>query len=99
MMEQVLKDTIVEHLNRNGLIRKSQHGYMRGISCTTNLISFMDKITEALDKGEPLNVIFLDFAKALDKVPLARLMKKVKAHGIRGNMLRWIRNWLTDRQQ
>ena len=97
MMEQVLKDTIVEHLNRNGLIRKSQHGYMRGRSCTTNLISFMDKITEALDKGEPLNVIFLDFAKAFDKVPLARLMKKVKAHGIRGNMLRWIRNWLTDR--
>ena len=99
VMEQVLKDSIVEHLNRNGLIRKSQHGFMRGRSCTSNLISFMDKITEALDKGEPLNVIFLDFAKAFDKVPLARLMKKVKAHGITGNMLRWIRNWLTDRQQ
>ena len=99
VMEQVLKDSIVEHLNRNRLIRKSQHGFMRGRSCTSNLISFMDKITEALDKGEPLNVIFLDFAKALDKVPLARLMEKVWAHGIRGNMLRWIKNWLTDRQQ
>ena len=59
----------------------------------------MDKITEALDKGEPVDVIFLDFAKAFDKVPLARLMEKVWAHGIRGNMLRWIKNWLTDRQQ
>ena len=46
-----------------------------------------------------MDVIFLDFAKALDKVPLARLMEKVWAHGIRGNMLRWIKNWLTDRQQ
>ena len=99
VMEQVLKDSIVEHLNRNGLIRKSQHGFMRGRSCTTNLISFMDKITEALDKGEPVDVIFLDFAEAFDKVPLARLMEKVWAHGIRGNMLRWIKNWLTDRQQ
>ena len=59
----------------------------------------MDKITEALDKGEPVDVIFFDFAEAFDKVPLARLMEKVWAHGIRGNMLRWIKNWLTDRQQ
>ena len=42
---------------------------MQGRSCTTNLISFMDKITEALDKEEPVDVIFLDFAKAFDKVP------------------------------
>ena len=46
-----------------------------------------------------MDVIFLDFAEAFDKVPLARLMEKVWAHGIRGNMLRWIKNWLTDRQQ
>ena len=59
----------------------------------------MDKIIEALDKGELVDVIFLDFAKAFDKVPLARLMEKVRAHGIRENMLRWIRNWLTDQQQ
>ena len=72
---------------------------MRGRSCTTNLISFMDKIIEALDKGELVDVIFLDFAKAFDKVPLARLMEKVRAHGIRENMLRWIRNGLTDQQQ
>ena len=97
VMEQVLKDSIVEHLNRNGLIRKSQHGFIRGRSCTTNLISFMDKIMEALDKGEPVDIIFLDFA--FDKVPVARLMEKVWAHGIRGNMLRWIKNWLTDWQQ
>ena len=46
VMEQVLKDSIVEHLNRNGLIRKSQHGFMQGRSCTTNLISFMDNRVE-----------------------------------------------------
>ena len=99
VMEQILKDAIVEHLDRNGIMRKSQHGFLRGRSCMTNLISFMDKITEALDRGEPADVVFLDFAKAFDKVPVARLLEKVKAHGIRGNVLRWIRSWLTDRQQ
>ena len=71
-MEQILKNTIVEHLDRNKLIRRSQHGFLRGRSCATNLISFMDKITEALDKGESADVIFLDFAKAFDKVPIRR---------------------------
>ena len=78
---------------------KSQHGFMRGRSCTTNLISFLDKIKLALDKGEPSDVVFLDFAKAFDKVPVARLLEKVRAHGIRGDLLRWIRSWLTDREQ
>ena len=80
-MEQILKDTIVEHLDRNKLIRRSQHGFLRGRSCATKLISFMDKI-EALDKGESVDVIFLDFAKAFDKVPIRRLLEKVRAHGI-----------------
>ena len=71
-MEQILKDTIVEHLDRNKLIRRSQHGFFLGN---------MDKITEALDKGESVDVIFLDFAKAFDKVPIRRLLEKVRAHG------------------
>ena len=59
----------------------------------------MDRITEALDKGESADVIFLDFAKAFDKVPISRLLEKVRAHGIRGNLLKWIKSWLSDRQQ
>jgi len=41
----------------------------------------------------------LDFAKAFDKVPHARLMHKVRAHGIRGLVGNWIENWLSGRQQ
>jgi hypothetical protein len=43
--------------------------------------------------------VFLDFAKAFDKVPAERLLKKVKAHGISGELLLWIRNWLTGWRQ
>ena len=45
------------------------------------------------------NVVFLDMAKAFDKVPHQRLLRKVEACGIGGNVLRWIRAWLTGRQQ
>ena len=41
----------------------------------------------------------MDFSKAFDKVPKARLLAKIKAHGIEGRVLNWISEWLTDRKQ
>jgi len=47
----------------------------------------------------PVDVIYLDFQKAFDKVPHRRLILKLQAHGFGGNVLRWIENWLCGRQQ
>ena len=52
-----------------------------------------------MDDGHPVDVIYLDFQKAFDKVPHARLIKKVKAHGINGKILTWIEAWLSGRLQ
>lgn len=46
-----------------------------------------------------MDVVFLDFAKAFDKVPKNRLLEKLRAHGIRGETWQWIKEWLTDRKQ
>ena len=72
IMEGMLRDEISEHLHTNRLLHPSQHGFMKNKSCTTNLLEFMEKITEAADRGEPMDVIYLDFAKAFDKVPRER---------------------------
>jgi hypothetical protein len=56
-------------------------------------------VTKFLDEGVPVDIIYLDFAKAFDKVPHARLLKKLEAHGIGGQYARWIKNWLADRRQ
>ena len=98
-MEKILKDDIMGHLDNKRLIKKSQHGFMKGKSCATNLLEFLDKITEATDKGIFTDVIYLDFAKAFDKVPTERLLRKVQGHGIGGRIGAWIRAWLTDRTQ
>ena len=89
----------MDHLSRNKLIKSSQHGFMKGKSCATNLLEFLDKLTEATDKMTPTDVVYLDFAKAFDKVPTERLLRKVEAHGIGGKVGSWIRDWLTDRKQ
>ena len=99
VMESVMRDAITAHLARNKLIRNSQHGFTRGRSCATNLLEFLEKATKAVDEGKSLDVVFLDFAKAFDKVPRERLLRKVHAHGIRGKVWNWISAWLTGRTQ
>jgi alkylation response protein AidB-like acyl-CoA dehydrogenase len=56
-------------------------------------------VTAALDRSEPADVIYLDFAKVFDTVPHERLKKKLNAHGIAGGLLRWIVAWLGNRKQ
>ena len=63
-----------------------QHGFRRGRSCVTNLLAFLDNVTSYNDDRESVDIIFLDFAKAFDKVPHRRLMSKLKAHGIDGRV-------------
>ena len=99
VMESLIRDEITEHLNVNKLLKDSQHGFMRGRSCATNLLEFLEKATTVVDGGGNFDIIYLDFAKAFDKVPRQRLIKKIRANGVRGPILRWINEWLTGRRQ
>ena len=99
IMESIIRDNIVQHLVKYQLIKASQHGFMAAKSCQTNLIDYLDTLTKLVDEGYSVDVIYLDFAKAFDKVPHRRLMLKLEQHGISGQVLQWIQSWLTGRQQ
>ena len=99
VLERLIKKTIVKHLETNNLILPTQHGFMANKSCATNLLTMLEELTSAFDRGESYDIIFYDFAKAFDKVPKERLLHKVEALGIKGQILEWIRSWLTNRKQ
>ena len=99
VMERVIKETMMSHLSRNQLIKTSQHGFMPKKSCTTNLLEYLEMLTKAVDSGEKVDVVYLDFAKAFDLVPRLRLVAKLKAHGFSGELLQWISTWLKGRSQ
>ena len=99
ILESIIKDDMMEHLKVNKLLKDSQHGFLKGKSCTTNLNVFMDRITKVVDKGKCADIFDLDFAKTFDKVPHQRLLEKLKSKGIAGNVYNWISNWLTGRTQ
>ena len=64
----------------------------------------MDFFVQVIDtydtnNNKAVDLVYLDFQKAFDKVPHERLMVKVNANGIQGDTARWIRNWLAGRRQ
>ncbi len=99
ILETLIKEEIMNHIESNGLIRRSQHGFMKGKSCATNLIEFMDRVTKIVDSGSSADLFYLDFAKAFDKVSHKRLLLKLKSKGITGKLLAWIESWLCHRTQ
>ena len=72
---------------------------MSSKSCQTNLLEYLDVLTKLVDTGYSVDVIYLDFAKAFDKVPHQRLLAKLSGHGISGKVHSWIGSWLSGRQQ
>ena len=80
----------MSHVDRYDLLNDTQHGFMRGRSCLTNLLTYMEGVTRMLDEGKNVDIIYLDFAKAFDKVPHHRLIDKVASMGVEGRVKGWI---------
>jgi len=99
MLEKIVKFRLMEHLDKHKLIRETQHGFQTGKSCLSNLLEFFEDATKELDENKPVDIVYLDFSKAFDKVSHVRLIKKLEAHGIGGQILEWIRSWLKNRRQ
>lgn len=72
---------------------------MKQKSCCTNLLEFFEVVTSIKDEGGAADIFYLDFSKAFDKVPHARLAKKLESKGVDGNVLAWLVDWLSGRTQ
>ena len=98
IFERVLKKNIMEHLIKNSLISDAQHGFVPGRSTQTQLLVHFKDAFEALEEGSRLDTVFLDFAKAFDKVDHTILLKKIAKHKIKGKVGKWIREFLNNRK-
>ena len=99
IMESIVKDSVLDFLLRNELLNLSQFGFLPKRSCVSNLLNFLDDVTHLVDSQHNVDVVYLDFQKAFDKVPLHRLLLKASSLGIGGNCLNWIQSWLSGRSQ
>ena len=86
-------------MESNHLLNDVQHGFVPGRSCSTQLLTVLDEWASALEDGDNLDALYVDFAKAFDTVPHQRLLVKLKGYGIGGTVLQWIEAFLSGRLQ
>ena len=99
IMEHIIHSQIIHHLDNNGILNNKQFGFRKKRSCESQLILTIDDLAKGLQNREQIDAILLDFSKAFDKVPHERLLLKLHHVGVRGTVLSWIRDFLTDRSQ
>jgi len=98
-MEQRILEVISKQVEEKKVIRSSQHGFIKGKSCLTNLIAFYNGMTGWVDEGRAVDVVYLDFSKAFDMVSHNILLGKLQKRGLVEWSVSWIENWLNGRTQ
>ena len=82
ILEQIVKRSLCKHLENKAVITRSQHGFVKNKSCQTNLISFFDEVNSLIDRWNAVNIVYLDFSKAFDKVSHDILISKLTMCGL-----------------
>ena len=99
IFEKILRNCLVAYIEEHKLFNPNQHGFRAGHSCLSQLLAHYDKITKLLEDGHNVDVIYLDFSKAFDKLDFNITLQKLFDMGITGNILQWITTFLTNRKQ
>jgi hypothetical protein len=93
----VLVRQLLEFLQNKNVVPINQHGFIPGRSAITNLLTSCNQWTKLLDTGKTVDIVYLDFSKAFDRVPHTLLLHKLERYGINGHVLNWIAAFLSSR--
>lgn len=96
-MEKIIRTHICGHLVQHSMLNSAQHGFLKNRSCLTNLLCYLEEVTEKIDEGKIVEVCYLDFSKAFDSVNHRLLLYKIGNFGIVGKIHQWLTQFLTGR--
>ena len=86
ILEHIVHSFIMKHLNDHNILTDCQHGFRAKRSTEMQLILVLHDMTKTI-QSSPIHAVFLDFAKAFDRVPHRRLLRKLQHYGIQGPLL------------
>lgn len=97
VLESIVQLRIFWHIKE--YIHPEQHGFLPKKSTASNLMGFVNNLSDALDAGEEVHAVYTDFSKAFDLIDHSLLLQKISAMGIHGSLLRWCESYLMKRSQ
>ncbi|CAB4025078.1 Hypothetical predicted protein [Paramuricea clavata] len=98
-LERHVSLSFCEHLRSHDLLYLNQSGFRSHHSCETALINITDKWLKAMDDGELIGAVFMDFSKAFDLVNHDVLLRKLAKYHISQQALQWFTSYLDGRSQ
>ena len=99
LLEHIVYSEVMNHLNLLDILSNAQHGFCSKRSCETQLLLTVHDFASGLNDGKQTDAIILDFTKAFDKVSHKHLCTKLHYYGIRGPILDWIKDFISNRSQ
>uniref|UniRef100_A0A1B6KMS7 Reverse transcriptase domain-containing protein n=1 Tax=Graphocephala atropunctata TaxID=36148 RepID=A0A1B6KMS7_9HEMI len=97
--EKVVYNRLMQFVESNNILEAIQHGFRKQKSTITAVVSFIESIIEAIDRGEKVIGIFMDLSKAFDSVNHSQLLLKLQELGVKNNALSWFESYLYNRKQ
>lgn len=97
IMERVIAQSIYSHLTSNNLLSPAQHGFVKRRSTCTNLLESVNDWTLIVQNKNAVAIAYIDFSRAFDSVSHTKLLARLYSYGIRGNVLKWLQNFLEAR--
>ena len=89
----------MKHASKNNILYELQHRFREQRSCETQLLEFRNDLLQNMKDAKQSVVFIVDFSKAFDKMGHKRLMEKLSYYGISGSTNRWIKNFISNRDQ
>ena len=97
LVKHVIAHDIRTYLESNNILSERQHGFRPKHSCDSQLLITKSELVNNFNNNDQTDMIVLDFSKAFDVVPFAKLLYKLKTMQINEKTIQWIANWLYDR--
>ena len=99
LQEIIVFKSLFKFLSQNKLLTWHNSGFKPMDSAMNQLILVTHKIYTAIDNGQYVSIALLDISKAFDRVWHRGLVNKLKTIGIRGQLLKWLTDYLENRCQ
>ena len=99
ILESIITSEILQFSLDHHLITKHQHGFISRHSTSSNLLECINDWTISISNKKSVTIAYIDYKSEFDCISHPKLLHKLSAYGIKGNLYLWIQSFLTNRTQ